>query len=92
MDAISGNSSDPLQRVYKSAAGTARSQPSVSSEDGAKVSITSISDLAQKADESGEDVRPEVIERAKALLDDPSWLSDDNIDAMVEKVMKVEDF
>ena len=58
----------------------------------AKVSLTDLSELADRADQAGNDVRPEVVERAKMLLDDPKWLSDDNIDKMVGKIIQNEDF
>ena len=58
----------------------------------AKVSLTDIGELANRADQAGNDIRPEVVERAKMLLDDPDWLSDDNIDKMVGKIIQNEDF
>ena len=39
---------------------------------------------------SGEDIRPEAIARAKELLGDANWLSDYNIDGLANKLIDIE--
>lgn len=62
------------------------------SAEASKVSLTDLGELAVRVDQSAKDVRPEVIDRAKLLLDDPNWMSDENIDRMVGKIIQNEDF
>ena len=66
--------------------------PQSPSAEASKVSLTDLGELAVRVDQSAKDVRPEVIERAKLLLDDPNWMSDENIDRMVGKIIQNEDF
>ena len=49
-----------------------------------------MSKLADEAARSGEDIRPEAIDRAQKLLQDPSWLSDYNIDGLAGKLIDIE--
>tara|TARA_B100000212_G_scaffold342288_1_gene328652 strand:+ start:3745 stop:4026 length:282 start_codon:yes stop_codon:yes gene_type:complete len=93
MDPISGSNPNNIHRSY----GGSDVSPQASSaqpknSEITKVSLTDLGELADRADQSGNDIRPEVVERAKTLLDDPNWLSDDNIDKMVGKIIQNEDF
>jgi hypothetical protein len=36
------------------------------------------------------DIRNDVIERARLLINDPNWLSDQNLDSLASKIAKVE--
>ena len=55
------------------------------------ISLTDLSGIAEKADSSGPDIRPDAIARAQALLDDPNWLSDNALEALAEKLIDIED-
>lgn len=55
-----------------------------------KVSLTDLSDLARRANESQPDIRPDVIARAQTLLNDPNWLNDDNLDVLAERLIDFE--
>jgi hypothetical protein len=57
-----------------------------------KVQLTDLSDLADRAANSGDEIRPEAVERAKALLSDPNWLNDDALEGLAEKLLSTEDF
>jgi hypothetical protein len=92
MDAISNNEAMRLSRAYT------KSEPRTSVATGqdeiapSKVQLTDLSDLASRAANSGEEIRPEAIERAKALLSDPNWLNDAAIEDLAEKLLSTEDF
>ena len=38
------------------------------------------------------DIREDIVERAKKLVDDPNWLNDSNISALTDKLISVENF
>jgi hypothetical protein len=48
--------------------------------------------LAQRADLSGEDIRPEAIKRAQELLSNPNWPNDSDLEGLSEKLLSTEDF
>ena len=93
MDPISGSNSSNVNRAYGASEVRAHSSSvKPTSAEASKVSLTDLGELADRVDQSAKDVRPEVIERAKLLLDDPTWMSDENIDRMVGKIIQNEDF
>lgn len=93
MDPISGSNSSNLNRAYGASEVRASNSPTKpTSAEASKVSLTDLGELANRVDQSAKDVRPEVIERAKLLLDDPNWMSDENIDRMLGKIIQNEDF
>ena len=93
MDPISGNNSSNLHRSYgASEVGSQGDIPLPKADESSKVSLTNLSELSDRVEQSGDNIRPEIIERAKLLLDDPDWLSDENIDKMVGKIIQNEDF
>jgi len=53
-------------------------------------SLTDLGKLADQAARTGEDIRPEAIDRAQKLLQDPNWLSDYNIDGLAGKLIDIE--
>ncbi|MDG1325564.1 MAG: hypothetical protein P8P49_07340 [Opitutales bacterium] len=61
-----------------------------SSGDEIAVKISNISQLSQKAAESSDDVRPDVMERARTLLDDPNWLNNDSLELLAGKIVDEE--
>lgn len=93
MDPISGSNSSNINRAYGGSEVRANnSSTKPTSAEASKVSLTDLGELADRVDQSAKDVRPEVIERAKLLLDDPNWMSDENIDRMLGKIIQNEDF
>jgi hypothetical protein len=93
MDPISGNNSSNLHRTYgTSEVGSQGDTPITKADKSSKVSLTNLSELSDRIEQSGDNIRPEIVERAKLLLDDPDWLSDENIDKMVGKIIQNEDF
>ncbi len=89
------NSSDSIgishrsSRVDNSGSSTSKSKVAVTTNQSLS-SLTDISKLADEAARSGEDIRPEAIDRAQKLLQDPSWLSDYNIDGLAGKLIDIE--
>tara|TARA_B100001093_G_scaffold487321_1_gene523474 strand:- start:1032 stop:1313 length:282 start_codon:yes stop_codon:yes gene_type:complete len=93
MDPISGNNSSNLHRTYgTSEVGSQGHTPIPKADESSKVSLTNLSELSDRVEQSGDNIRPDIVERAKLLLDDPGWLSDENIDKMVGKIIQNEDF
>jgi|TARA_B110000003_G_scaffold199163_2_gene197842 hypothetical protein len=92
MDAISNNEASRLSRAY----GKSELRPSIAQDSAStapsKVQLTDLSDLADRAANSGDEIRPEAVERAKALLSDPNWLNDDALEGLAEKLLSTEDF
>ncbi|MBT3668214.1 MAG: hypothetical protein HN548_12120 [Opitutae bacterium] len=92
MDAISNSEANRISRAYSK---SVHSPPIASDKANiahSKVQLTDLSDLASRAANSGDEIRPEAIERAKALLSDPNWLNDDAIEGLAEKLLTTEDF
>jgi len=52
--------------------------------------LPNLGNLAKEVESSGEDIRSEVVEHARKLLDDPDWLSDYNIDGLANKLIDIE--
>ena len=48
--------------------------------------ISSLVDITSSAP----DIRKDVIDRARLLINDPNWLSDENLDSLASKISKVE--
>ena len=54
--------------------------------------LTDLTELAQRAELSGDDIRTDVIKRAQALLSDPNWPSDTDLEGLSEKLLSTDDF
>ncbi|MFP6886079.1 MAG: hypothetical protein VB997_00905 [Opitutales bacterium] len=54
--------------------------------------MTDVPALATKVKSVGPDVRPEAVERGKALVADPNWPGDAVLDKLAEKLLDHEDF
>jgi hypothetical protein len=54
--------------------------------------LNAVSDLTKSASDSSPDIREDVVEKAKRLLADPNWLSDDNLLNLSSKLLQNEDF
>ena len=52
--------------------------------------ISNISQLYQKAADSSDDVRPDVMQRAQILLNNPNWLNNDSLDLLAGKIVDEE--
>jgi hypothetical protein len=48
--------------------------------------------LTNNSISSSPDIREDKIREATKLLEDPDWLSDENLDLLSAKILKVEDF
>ena len=54
--------------------------------------LTDVGKLAERVDSSSAAIRPEAVERGKALLSDPNWPSDSILEGLAEKLIDNEDF
>jgi hypothetical protein len=54
--------------------------------------LTDIGKLAERVDSSSVSIRPEAVERGKALLSDPNWPNDSTLEGLAEKLIDNEDF
>ena len=54
--------------------------------------LTDIGKLAERVDSSSVTIRPEAVERGKALLADPNWPNDTVLDELAGKLVDNEDF
>ena len=54
--------------------------------------LNAVSDLTTLARDSSTDIREDVVEKAKKLLDDPNWLSDDSLLNLSSKLLQNENF
>jgi len=54
--------------------------------------VADLSNLVTEAKESSNDIREDVVERAKLLMSDPNWLNDGDLSKLSEKLLQVEDF
>ena len=92
MDAISGSENNAFVRAYGKPESTVSTQKSTLPLETAKVRLTDISELSNRAANSTEEIRPEAIERAQALLSDPNWPNDNDLEGLAEKLFSTEDF
>jgi len=95
MEAISGDSSRGISQNEISSIKS--QQPSTIQGVGLNQQLhaSSLSDhslTASRAEQSSTDIREDVILKAKNLMADPNWLSDDNITQLSAKILEVEDF
>ena len=52
--------------------------------------LTAHSELVENAKELQSDIRPDRIARAQALINDPNWLDDLNLDKLANKILQEE--
>ena len=93
MDAISANDSSP-QRIYtKSSSSPVSSNKSKQVRDlDSGVSLVDLTELGKRANQSENDIRPDVVARAKDLLADPNWINDSSIESLAERLISHEGF
>jgi hypothetical protein len=92
MDAISGSENNAFVRAYSKQGQTSRVSSSSTGDVSSNVQLTDLSDLTKRVANSSEELRPEAIERAQALLSDPNWPNDSDIQGLAEKLISTEDF
>ena len=63
-----------------------------SSKHGSLINLSSSSELSDQVSSSSIDIREDVVARAKTLINDPNWLSDQNLSKLSAKLSSVEDF
>lgn len=92
MEAIGKNENGPIHRAYTRNGAVPGKGASTSSDSATKANLTDLSKIADQAIRAGDDVRPEAIERAKALLANPNWPNDAAIEGLAEKLLSTDDF
>ncbi len=92
MEAISGGENKGLIHVYGKHGTIINAQSPKPSDESTKTNLTDLTNLAQRADLSGEDIRPEAIKRAQELLSNPNWPNDSDLEGLSEKLLSTEDF
>ena len=93
MEAITNNENAPALRAYsKSGLPAPQATPGASELAATKVRLTDVNSLAAKAGDAGEDIRPDAVERGRALLADPNWPSNSALEGLAEKLLGSEDF
>ena len=92
MEAISGGENKGFIHVYGKHGTIISTHSPKTSDESTKTNLTDLTDLAQRADLSGEDIRPEAIKRAQELLSNPNWPNDSDLEGLSEKLLPTEDF
>ena len=92
MEAIGKNENGPVHRAYTRNDAVPLKGAASPSDAATKAKLTDISKIAEQASRTGEEVRPEAIQRAKSLLADPNWPNDAVIEGLAEKLLSTDDF
>ena len=97
MDSISGDSLNNVAQKHLSdlRVGSNQTNPSVnltSTNHNTQSKLNALSELTERATNSDKDIRQDVVAKARGLLDDPNWLSDNNLLQLSEKLLDIEDF
>ena len=93
MEAITNNENAPALRAYSKGGSPAPKASAEPSELAAtKVRLTDVNSIAAKASDAGEDIRPDAVERGRALLADPNWPNDTVLEGLAQKLLNSEDF
>ena len=94
MEGISANNSAASNIASKrqscSTVQTSNSLPTSLNSQGITHKISAISLLSQKASNSSDDVRADVMERARQFLDDPNWPNDEHLSNLANKIIDEE--
>lgn len=95
MDSISGDS--PKEILPHNISGNSFKNSSVpSSSDTSSTAnptkLDALNQLTKNSITSSPDIREDKIREATKLLEDPDWLSDENLDLLSAKILQVEDF
>jgi hypothetical protein len=92
MEAIGKNENGPVHRAYTRNDAVPSKGGASASDVATRTKLTDISKIADQAIRTGEEVRPEAIERAKSLLSDPNWPNDAVFEGLAEKLLSTDDF
>ena len=68
---------------------TEANSPDVISEN-SKSNLDALSDLSKAANDSSPDILEDVVKNARKLLEDPNWLSDENLTLLSSKILDIE--
>ena len=92
MEAITNNENGPVLRAYSKSDSAPRKGSASASDSATNAKLTDVSKIADQARKTGEEIRPDAIERGKALLADPNWPNDATIEGLAEKLLSTDDF
>ena len=97
MDSISGDSLNKVAQQHLSELRVGNNQVNhlvnpTSTNHNTKSKLNALSELTERATNSDKDIRQDVVAKARGLLDDPNWLSDNNLLQLSEKLLDIEDF
>ena len=92
MEAITNNENGPVLRAYSKSDSLPRKGSASASDSATNAKLTDVSKIADQAMEIGEEIRPDAIQRGKALLADPNWPNDAAIEGLAEKLLSTDDF
>jgi len=97
MDSISGDSLNKVAQQHLSDLRIGSNQVNQSvnltnTNHNTQSKLNALSELTERATNSDKDIRPDVVAKARGLLDDPNWLSDNNLLQLSEKLLDIEDF
>jgi hypothetical protein len=92
MDAISGSDRNALVQAYGKHGLSPRVPLPKSTDASTLTNLTDLTELAQRAELSEDDIRPDAIKRAQALLSDPNWPYDTDLEGLSEKLLTTDDF
>lgn len=92
MDAIGNNENNPVIRAYSKANQSVVKQSTVPSNSATNVQLSDLDAVGHKASKAGSEIRPEAVERGKALLADPNWPNDKTLEGLAERLLSTDDF
>tara|TARA_Y100001934_G_scaffold181660_1_gene214912 strand:+ start:346 stop:627 length:282 start_codon:yes stop_codon:yes gene_type:complete len=92
MEAINNSENGPVSRAYAKADNSVPKPPVSASKPDTNVNIADIGSLAERASQTADDVRPDAVERARALLADPNWPNDEALEGLAAKLLRTEEF
>jgi hypothetical protein len=84
---ISHITSSPNRSVQSSSPNTTNATPSTND---LGSTLSAHSELVDKSKASHPDIRPDHIARAQALINDPNWLDNYNLDKLANKILQEE--
>jgi hypothetical protein len=93
MESISPSAETSASKVIRATEQpVSRSKGEPKPEEVNSTNLMNFNGLAERVQSSGSTIRPEAVERGKALISDPNWLNDTIIDALSKKILDEEDF
>ena len=93
MESISSNTNPSASKVVPASERiVSRTKGELKPEKINSANLTDFNGLAKKVDSSGSTIRPEAVERGKALISDPNWPNDSILDGLAKSLLEEEDF